>query len=286
MLQYTEKMREPKSWAITVDPEKLFWSLFQAAKSAILLSKPDGEIVVANRRCREVFQRPEHELVGLKCDNILPPSNGDTLKDVFREITEDVVWSSEWLGKRPDGEVFPVELTVDRVEVEDQVVIQAVVHDKTRQVRLERGLRLKEAEVEEMSMTLKNLLNTVQDDKQDFKKDLAGKIETEIIPALDKMSREPSLDVRESFKAVIEEHLLNLTDGASRRTDAGLLRLTPTEMEICRMIQAGQGTKEIAYMRNSSFETIQTHRKNIRKKLNLKGNRMSLFMYLKDKELT
>jgi DNA-binding CsgD family transcriptional regulator len=41
------------------------------------------------------------------------------------------------------------------------------------------------------------------------------------------------------------------------------------------------GTKEICTVMNLSFDTIQTHRRNIRKKLGLSGSReTSLYAYL------
>lgn len=63
--------------------------------------------------------------------------------------------------------------------------------------------------------------------------------------------------------------------------DEDLLKLTPTEMEVCQYIQDGLTSKEIANKLFSSFETIQTHRKNIRKKMGLKGSKTPLCTYLR-----
>lgn len=45
--------------------------------------------------------------------------------------------------------------------------------------------------------------------------------------------------------------------------------LTPTEIEILREIALGRTTKEIASVRNLSFHTVNTHRKNIFRKLDV-----------------
>ncbi len=66
-----------------------------------------------------------------------------------------------------------------------------------------------------------------------------------------------------------------------RDMDEDLLKLTPTEMEVCQYIQDGLTSKEIANKLFSSFETIQTHRKNIRKKMGLKGCKTPLCTYLR-----
>lgn len=47
--------------------------------------------------------------------------------------------------------------------------------------------------------------------------------------------------------------------------------LTPTEFEVLHMIGSGHSSKEIAKLLNRSIKTIETHRFNIRTKLNLKN---------------
>jgi len=54
--------------------------------------------------------------------------------------------------------------------------------------------------------------------------------------------------------------------------------LTPTEIEITRLIATGMTTKEIASEKHVSFHTVMAHRKNIFRKLNIK-NTSELIMY-------
>lgn len=53
------------------------------------------------------------------------------------------------------------------------------------------------------------------------------------------------------------------------RREAHAIALTKTETEILREIAQGKTTKEIAAERYSSFHTVNTHRKNIFRKLNI-----------------
>ncbi len=148
---------------------------------------------------------------------------------------------------------------------------------------LEQALALKEQELSQMQVTLKHVLQTIDTEKKDFKSEFAQKIRVDLLPALEKMAREETRDIRHSYKEVIRDQLAELTSGANGRLDKDLLKLTATEIRICRYIQSGQGTKQIAEMTHSAFETVQTHRKNIRRKLGLKGKRVTLYAYLKTK---
>jgi DNA-binding NarL/FixJ family response regulator len=51
-------------------------------------------------------------------------------------------------------------------------------------------------------------------------------------------------------------------------------------MDICRLIQQGWQGRAIAEELGISFETLQTHRKNIRRKLGLKGGPVSLSAFV------
>jgi FixJ family two-component response regulator len=150
--------------------------------------------------------------------------------------------------------------------------------------RAEELLTSERSQVEDMTTALKQVISTVDQDKQEIKDNLAARIEDEILPALAKMAKEPSRQVRESYRKVLQDMLANLTEGAQRRLDSDLLQLTPTELEVCQFIKANRCTSEIADLMNLSFETIQTHRKHIRKKLNLVGRKVSLQSYLKSKQ--
>jgi DNA-binding NarL/FixJ family response regulator len=57
-------------------------------------------------------------------------------------------------------------------------------------------------------------------------------------------------------------------------------QLTPREMDICRLIQQSWQGRAIAEELGISFETLQTHRKNIRRKLGLKGGKISLSAFV------
>lgn len=61
-------------------------------------------------------------------------------------------------------------------------------------------------------------------------------------------------------------------------TDSPLGNLSPTEIEILHLIGMGMGTSEIADKLVRSVKTIESHKANLKKKLNLdSGNQLTLF---------
>ena len=77
----------------------------------------------------------------------------------------------------------------------------------------------------------------------------------------------------------MRSHLLKTMRG--NNTEASpTSRLTPSEFEILHLIGLGLGTSEISQKLNRSIKTIESHRANIKKKLNLKtGNELVHFAF-------
>jgi DNA-binding NarL/FixJ family response regulator len=70
-----------------------------------------------------------------------------------------------------------------------------------------------------------------------------------------------------------------LMDSPANKVEAPeLINLTPSEIEIVRLIATGLTTKEIAEKKHVSFHTVMSHRKNIFRKLNI-NNASELLMY-------
>lgn len=82
------------------------------------------------------------------------------------------------------------------------------------------------------------------------------------------------------FKAIVnkkkfissEIYELLLQKDKNVRKFTGAIQLSPSETEIARLIAEGKTTKEIAHFKNLSFHTINTHRKNIFRKLGINSS--------------
>ena len=60
-----------------------------------------------------------------------------------------------------------------------------------------------------------------------------------------------------------------------------LSKLSPRELEVCEMIRAGLSSKEIGDTLNTSPQTVEKQRQNIRKKLKLQGQNANLASFLR-----
>ena len=86
---------------------------------------------------------------------------------------------------------------------------------------------------------------------------------------------ESAIKGKKYFGADILDFLLEMNDASKEEEE---VVLTASEIEIVRMVSAGLTTKEIASRRHISIHTVNTHRKNIFRKLDV-SNVSELMMY-------
>lgn len=93
----------------------------------------------------------------------------------------------------------------------------------------------------------------------------------EVLMALDSI-----LKGKKYYSEEILDMIIEISD--SKNVPVENIHLTSSEIEIVRLIAGGMTTKEIAEKKNISFHTVNTHRKNIFRKLSV-SNTSELIIY-------
>jgi PAS domain S-box-containing protein len=274
-----EKTVSERTTALS-NTEKQFSSLFQAAGEGILLIDIDFKVIEANQRSAQVFGLESDKLIGISCKALCHPQSELDLEQAIRNLDEEEIWEGEIVGRRADGQGFPMGVTINRVDLDIRTLFHVLVRDDTKRKELEDRLISEKAQLEEMNITLRNVMRSIDKENDELRKTISHKVETLILPALDKVQNEGDWRVRKGYFDIIRDQLVKLSSNGGVEQNAYLLKLTPTEMKICHFVQAGSTTKEIAESMCISVDTIQTHRKNIRKKLGLRGMDVNLFTFL------
>lgn len=72
----------------------------------------------------------------------------------------------------------------------------------------------------------------------------------------------------------------------NKRSNNNHIYLSISEAKIAKLIRKGQSNKEIAILLNVSERTVETHRLNIRKKLNLNNRKQNLYIALQSADIS
>lgn len=86
---------------------------------------------------------------------------------------------------------------------------------------------------------------------------------------------------RPELLSQFEAALASATSESLDQMAQKLSGLTPAELRICEMILRGMGSKEIAAVTRTSADTVETHRRNIRRKLHINNETVNLATFLR-----
>lgn len=260
--------------------EKLLGAIFHAVGKGIVLIDAEGEIVKANQQASEIYGVPLEVLIGMPICSLTDPAGCVALENAKQQLLEGQRVSAEINSIYVDGKTFPSFFTMTRMDLEGETFWPIIVRDITEEKVLNNKLWEEKQHAEEMNVTLRNVLKSIEDDRKEAEEHLSARICTSILPGIKKIQNETQAEIRESYLTLLKDQLISLTSGFDSEIDGDLLKLTKSELKICQFIKAGLSGKEICESMNLSFETIQTHRKNIRKKLCLRGKSQSLHQFL------
>ena len=158
--------------------------------------------------------------------------------------------------------------------------IQGVGRDVTDLRQTELELVEKNAELERKNAALTEVLEHIEQKKEEIKDNIRTNIHELFIPLLDKLrlSQKPE---KNSYIDMLERSLENLAGSFGHKITSRSLRLTPKEINICNLIKHDLSSKEIAGLLGISLFTVERHRNNIRTKLGITNKHVNLNTYLK-----
>jgi DNA-binding CsgD family transcriptional regulator len=155
--------------------------------------------------------------------------------------------------------------TLERRKIEEEIV-------RSRTVLLSQKKAL-----ERKNIALNEIIEQVEYEKNIIKQNISANIEQVVWPVLNKLKL---VKGAERYAKIISSHLDTITGSFGRKIIQRRINLTPREIEICKMIKGDLSNKDMANMLGLSLQTIEKHRKNIRKKLKLSNKKINLATFI------
>jgi DNA-binding CsgD family transcriptional regulator len=151
-----------------------------------------------------------------------------------------------------------------------------------KRIESDQELLIIKTHLKESNITLKNVLDRFEIEKKSYNENVAINIERNINPLISQLKSDAVSD--QDVLKRLEIGISNLSSNFYKRLVKVNYNLTPTEVKICQMIKGGYQGKEIAGILKLSFSTVETHKKNIRRKLDITGKAINLRVYLNEIE--
>jgi len=152
--------------------EQKFRSLLEAAPDAMVMCRPDGEIVMVNPQAEALFDCTRDHLLAANIRALVPewsfrfrPGWGD---DNSVSRAQSVERGVELHAVRRDGVSFPVEISFSPLQTEDGVVITSAIRDITDRKIAEHQVQMLNASLEDRVLERTEALLRSNEELQQF----------------------------------------------------------------------------------------------------------------------
>lgn len=133
--------------------QRRFESILEAASAAIISIDDNQNIILFNRVAERTFGYTADEVMGKPLSILMPSQfHANHAKMVTGFGGESIAWrlmserdETELFGIRRNGEVFPIEVAISKLHLEDGLIFTAILNDITRRKQNEAALQESEA---------------------------------------------------------------------------------------------------------------------------------------------
>ena len=259
-------------------------ALMNATTESMFVIDTEGIILAINESVVQRLGGNPDKYIGTCIFDLFPPKVAKLRRDCLNKIVKSC--RPACYKDNHDGMIF--EATLHPV-VDEQGEVEYVAvfgRDITEQVQatetlktLNAQLNEKHQQLERKNIALRETLICINQEKKLIGSQVQANVDRVLLPLL--IDLEAQIPPR--FKNTVEfirKSMLEITESFVNKLEVKFRKLTPREVQICRMIRNDLRSKEIGAILNISTRTVEGFRRSIRKKLGLSENRESLRTYL------
>jgi PAS domain S-box-containing protein len=158
-------------------------------------------------------------------------------------------------------------------DITDRVVADEKLRQTTEQLRQEHQELLRK------NIALSEVLEHIEDEKEQYRHEICASIDNLVRPTLRKLQQDGRLSHRD-----VDGLVRGLDEITGKYIDEyrnNVSKLTPRELDILDMIRTGRSSKQIADALGLSSQTVHKHRQSIRRKLQLDHREINLAAFLR-----
>ena len=150
------------------------------------------------------------------------------------------------------------------------------------QVKLANRIKERTKELVETNKALAVLARNIDRKRERGHDKTIRTVNSKILPIIEQFQKNKAFTKHWPEIDVVKAYLKELTAG-SKDEPGVIFILSNAELRVATMIKNGFSSPEIARLLSVSLDTVKTHRKHIRRKLNISNSKINLTTYLRAK---
>ena len=165
----------------------------------------------------------------------------------------------------------------------DEIMLFSYVSSRTGKIvenlMTRKQLKVESRSLENTNTALNEVLSRTKREQSEVGASIQSNVSKVIVPLLDTLYQR-SNEGQKRVLDLIRSSLAHIVSPFTSTLSNKFMTLTPQEILICHLIKNNLSSKEIADMKDLSVATVNTHRENIRRKLELNKQKVNLKSYL------
>lgn len=256
-------------------------ALLDASPEVAFLIDTRGKVLALNKAFCMRFGKTAEDLLGKNVLDLIPSDFGKTQKAVGMEVIRKaklIRHKDKIAGLLVENSICPVLNSKGEV-VQLAVFSRDITQEEEMKLAIqEREIKLqsKSKTLEELNVALKVLLEKRTQDKEEVEERVVSNVKLLVEPYLTKLAGAGLDENQAAYLGILKANLEDIASPLAKKLSSEQYRLTPREMHVAMLIKEGKTTKEIAELLHSSGRTIEFHRENLRKKLDLRTRKSNL----------
>jgi PAS domain S-box-containing protein len=264
--------------------EEKYRNIFENATEGILQTTMDGRVLSANPAFACLFGYDSSEEMMQSVEDVTYEIYADPARrQELRRLldTEGYVRNFEIQCRRKDGKKtwISANMRVVRDDNGEILFYEGTLSDITERKNIQEDLENESKSLEEANAALRVLLKHREQDSLELEQKVVSNIKELVLPYVERL-RTSRAQTGEAMAEIIETNLTEIMSPFIRRMTERYANFTPKEIQIADLIKKGKTTKEMSQLLLLSTRTIDIHRYNIRRKLNLNKKKINLQSYL------
>jgi DNA-binding CsgD family transcriptional regulator len=205
------------------------------------------------------------------------------LATTFIDITDQKKIEQTLEKARQELELQVKVQTTDLLQVNTRLQKEIDARKRAQSALIKKAEELEERSIglEEANAALKVLLKEVKNERRELEEKVVCNLNDLIRPHLASIASGKLIPRQRILLDTVLRSIDDIASPLSRRFIIDGRHLTPVETQVANLIRQGKTTKEIAGLMGVAKSTIDFHRLNIRRRLNLTNKKLNLQSYLR-----
>ncbi|MFQ5640729.1 MAG: response regulator, partial [bacterium] len=138
------------------ESEARFSGILDIAPEAIISSDEFGHIIMFNKGAEAIFNYSQGEVIGKSIDLLIPEKYHKAHRSHIAKFvrsdqtTHRMGERGEVFGRRKNGEIFPAEASISKLQLDGQLILTEILRDITKRKEAEKALRDALSEIEQL----------------------------------------------------------------------------------------------------------------------------------------